>query len=116
MDIIYLKNLKVETVIGVHPWERRMKQRLFLDLELGADISKAAASDDVADTVDYSAVATRIEALAAESEYSLVESLAERIARMLQQEFSVPWLRLSLSKKGAVPNADAVGVTIERGK
>ena len=116
MDIIYLNDLRVATTIGVHDWERRIRQTLVLDIELGADIRKAAASDKIEDTVDYQAVAERIVSFAETSEFELVETLAERIADILLKEFAVPWCRLRLSKQGALRGVKDVGVVIERGR
>ena len=114
MDIIFIHDLRLETVIGVHPWERDQPRTLRLDLELGADIRPAAATDRLEDTLDYQAVAQRISDLAAASDVQLVETLAERIADLLLQEFAVPWLRLTLRKPGVPSGAAAAGVIIER--
>jgi dihydroneopterin aldolase len=116
MDIIYIRNLKIETVIGVFDWERRIRQTVNLDLEMAADIRKAAVSDNIHDALDYLAVSQRLTAFVSASEFLLVETLAEKIAEIVQQEFQVPWLRLRLSKPGALRNAQEVGVIMERGK
>lgn len=116
MDIIYLRDLTIETVIGVYDWEREIKQKVILDLEMGTDIRKAAASDDIADTLDYKSVAKRIISFVEESEYQLVETLAERVAGIILEEFDVPWTRVTLNKQGAVRGAKDVGVIIERGE
>ncbi len=116
MDIIYLRELKIETVIGVYDWEREIKQTLIFDLEMGFDIRKAAASDDLADTLNYKAVAKRLIDYVEGTEFQLVESLAERCAEIIRTEFDVSWVRLSLNKKGAVRGATDVGVVIERGE
>jgi len=116
MDIIYLNDLKIDTVIGVFDWERRIKQTISLDLEMATDIAKAAASDDIADTLDYKAVAKRLIAFVGESRFQLVETLAERVAEIILTEFNVPWVRVRLNKRGAVRYAGGVGVVIERGK
>lgn len=116
MDIIFIHELPVETIIGVYPWERDSPQTLLLDLELGADIQPAARSDQLDDTLDYQVVARRINEFAAASTFQLVETLAERIAELLQQEFAVPWLRLTLRKVAAIPAAREVGIIIERGE
>ena len=115
MDIIFIRELRIETLIGVHPWERQTRRDLLLDLELGTDIRRAAASDRLADTLDYQAVAQRIAALAATSYFQLVETLAERIAESLLREFAAPWLRLTLRKPGVPSDAREAGVVIERG-
>ena len=115
MDTIFLRGLKIDTVIGVFDWERSIRQTVVLDLEMAADISKAAASDSIHDTLDYKAVAKRLIEFVGNSEFQLVETLAEKSAQLVQKEFHVPWLRLTLNKKGAVRGARDVGVVIERG-
>jgi 7,8-dihydroneopterin aldolase/epimerase/oxygenase len=115
MDIIFLRDLRIETVIGIYDWERRIKQTVSLDLEMGADIRKAAASDHIDDTLNYKAVAKRLIEFVGASEYQLVETLAERIAELVLGEFQVPWLRLTVNKTGAVRGARDVGIVIERG-
>ena len=116
MDIIYLHDLRIETVIGVNDWERRIKQTVVLDVEMGTDTRRAAAADRIGDTVDYKAVAKRLIAFVGSSNFFLVETLAERIAAILMDEFKVPWCRLRLNKQGAVRYVRDVGVIIERGK
>ncbi len=115
MDIVFLRGLRVDTVIGVYDWERRIKQTVVLDLEMATDVRKAAATDDIQDALDYKSVAKRVERFIAESEFQLVETLAERCAQIIRDEFGVPWLRLTLNKIGAVRSAEDVGVIIERG-
>ncbi|MFC1748135.1 dihydroneopterin aldolase [Pseudomonadota bacterium] len=115
MDIIYLRDLTIETVIGVYDWERAIKQKVILDLEMGTNIRKAAASDSIDDTLDYKSVAKRIIDFVEKSEYQLVETLAEHIAGIILEEFDVPWTRITLNKQGAVRGAKDVGVIIERG-
>jgi dihydroneopterin aldolase len=114
MDIVYLKQLKVETIIGIYPWERQIKQTLFLDLEMATDIRRAAQTDDIAHTLNYKAVSKRIQEFVGNSQFLLVETLAERVAEIILREFGVPWLRLNVNKRGAVRNATDVGVMIER--
>lgn len=116
MDIVYIRDLKIETVIGIFDWERRIRQTVSLDLEMAFDIRKAAASDDIKDALDYKAVAKRLIAFVGESEFLLVETLAEKVAEIVRQEFQVPWLRLRLSKPGAVRGSQDVGLIIERGE
>lgn len=116
MDIVYLKDLRIDTVVGIYDWERRTKQTVILDIEMGADIRKAALSDRIDDTINYKAVAKRIIAFVGESEFQLVETLAERVAEILINEFQVPWCRLRLNKQGAVRGVRDVGVIIERGE
>ncbi len=115
MDIIYLHDLKVDTIIGIFEWERRVRQTISLDLEMAADIRKAAASDAIGDTLDYKAVAKRVIQFVEDSRFQLVETLAEQVAAVVMTEFSIPWMRLRINKKGAVRGARDVGVIIERG-
>lgn len=115
MDIIFLKDLKAECVIGVWNWERQIRQRVTINLEMGTDIRRAAASDQLDDTLNYKAVAKRVVAFVEESEYQLIETLAERIAGLLREEFSIPWCRVTVDKGGAVRGSRGVGVVIERG-
>ncbi|GAA0787980.1 dihydroneopterin aldolase [Marinobacterium sediminicola] len=115
MDIVYIRELQVETVIGIYDWEREVRQTVSLDLEMGTDIRAAAATEDIENTLNYKTVAKRLIAFISESEFLLVETMAEEIAQIVQNEFKVPWLRLRLSKPGAVRGARDVGVIIERG-
>jgi len=115
MDIIYLNDLRIETIIGIYDWERRVKQTVSLDLEMATDIRKAAASDHIDDTLNYKAVAKRIIGFVQESDFQLVETMAERICGIVINEFDVPWVRLRVNKQGAVRGARDVGVIIERG-
>jgi dihydroneopterin aldolase len=115
MDIVYIRDLRIETVIGVYEWERRLRQTVVLDLDLAADVRRAAATDNIEDALDYKAVAKRLIAFVEASEFQLVETLAEHIARVVMSEFGVPWLRLQLNKQGALRGARDVGVILERG-
>ena len=116
MDIVYIKGLKTDAVIGVYDWERGIRQTLVLDLELASDNRAAAANDAIEDAVDYDAISGRILAYVADSEFELIETLAERVAAIVLDEFDISWLRLKLSKPDAVAEADDVGVIIERGE
>ena len=116
MDIVYLRDLRIDTVIGIFDWERRTTQTIILDLEMSVDIAKAAASDDIKDTLNYKAVAKRLIDFVGGSDFQLVETLAERCAQIIREEFDVRWVKLTLNKKGAVRGADDVGVMIERGE
>jgi dihydroneopterin aldolase len=116
MDIVFIRDLRVDTVIGIYDWERRTRQTVIFDLEMGADIAKAAATDAIEDTLDYKAVSKRLVSYVQESEFQLVETLAERCAEIVLHEFKVPWIRLTLNKVGAVSAARDVGVVIERGQ
>ena len=115
MDIIFLRDLRVETVIGIWEWERKIRQTVSIDLEMSTDIRKAAASDSVADTLDYKSVAKRIQAFVGDSSFQLVETLAEKIVAIVIDEFGVTWVRLRVNKPGAIRGAKDVGVLIERG-
>lgn len=116
MDRVYLERLRVEAVIGIHAWEREVRQPLVLDIELATDARAVAAADDVTAAVDYSAVAERVTAFLQAEQFRLLETLAQATAGMLMQEFGVPWLRLRVGKPGAVNAAEEVGVQIERGE
>jgi dihydroneopterin aldolase len=115
MDIVYLNDLRIDTIIGIYDWERRTRQTVILDIEMGTDIRRAAETDSIEHTLDYKAVAKRLFAYVGQSEFNLVETLAERIATLLLEEFHVPWCRIRLNKKGAVRGVRDVGVIIERG-
>lgn len=115
MDIIFLKGLTIETVIGIYEWERGIRQTVIIDLEMAADIRRSAETNDLGHTVDYNAVSKRIIRFVEESSFELVETLAERITEILRDEFGIPWVRLTLNKKGAIRGATDVGIRIERG-
>jgi 7,8-dihydroneopterin aldolase/epimerase/oxygenase len=115
MDIIYLHDLKVDCIIGIWEWERRTTQRLTIHLDMAVDIQRAAASDAIADTLDYKAVSRSVRALVSNSQFQLVETLTEKIAELIMAEFKVPWVRVKLNKKGAIRGASDVGVILERG-
>ncbi|MCK5498593.1 MAG: dihydroneopterin aldolase [Gammaproteobacteria bacterium] len=115
MDTIFLRKLQIETVIGIFDWERKVKQSVFFDIEMATDVKKAAASDHIDDALDYKSISKSIIAFVEKSEFQLVETLAEKVADLIMTEFNVPWLRLSLNKKGAIRHAEDVGITIERG-
>ena len=115
MDIIFIRDLRIETIIGIYDWERKIKQTVSIDLEIGTDIRQAAASDAIEHTLSYKTVAERLIQVVSDSDVLLVETLAERIADLVLNEFNAPWLRLTLSKPGAVRGARDVGIIIERG-
>jgi dihydroneopterin aldolase len=116
MDFIFLHELRVEAVIGVYDWERRVRQTLLFDLELAADVRSAAASGNLVDALDYAAVAERISAFVVAGEFHLLESVAEGVAGLVLEQFPVQWLRLSVGKLHALSNTRLAGVTIERGR
>ena len=115
MDKVYIRDLRNSTVIGIYDWEREIRQTVSLDLDMGTDIRRAASTDSIEDTLNYKGVAKRLIAFVGDSEFQLVETLAERCAEIVLNEFDVPWLRLRLSKPGAVRGSRDVGVIIERG-
>ncbi|WNK20905.1 dihydroneopterin aldolase [Halomonas piscis] len=115
-DRIIIEALEVETVIGAYDWERTLQQRLSLDLELATDIRPAAATDDLALALDYAALCERIQAFAAEHQFELVETFAERLVATLREEFGITGVTLTLRKPGAVPAAASVGLKITRGR
>jgi 7,8-dihydroneopterin aldolase/epimerase/oxygenase len=115
MDIVFIHDLKIETVIGIYDWERKIRQTISLDLEMATDISKAAKSDNIDDALSYKTVAKRLIDFVEQSEFELVEALAEKICSIVLDEFAVPWVKLTLHKPGAVRGSQSVGVIIERG-
>ncbi|OEY66507.1 dihydroneopterin aldolase [Marinobacter sp. X15-166B] len=114
-DLVLIEGLAVEAVIGVYEWEREVTQRLLIDLEMAWDNTRPAASDDVALALDYATVSARVRDYLQSASPELLETAAEGLAACLRAEFGMPWLRLTLRKPGAVPEAEAVGVRIERG-
>jgi len=113
-DRLFLRGLEVECIIGFIDWERRVRQKVVIDLELPVDCARAATRDSVRDTTDYKAIAKRVLAFVESSEFHLVETLAERLAAVLLEEFRLEWLRLAINKPGAIRHARDVGVMIER--
>lgn len=113
-DIVFIEDLRIDTIIGIYDWERKVRQTVSLDIEMAADNRQPAASENIDDALNYKAVAKRLIAFTETSEFQLVETLAERLAAIIIEEFGVPWLRLKLSKLGAVTGSRAVGVIIER--
>ncbi|MBP7712389.1 MAG: dihydroneopterin aldolase [Gammaproteobacteria bacterium] len=116
MDILYISQLRVETVIGVYEWERHIRQVVLLDLEIATDVARAAATDNIADALNYKAVAKRVAAFVEGTRFQLVETLAERVAERVLDEFGVPWVRLRVCKEGALRGVREVGILIERGR
>ena len=114
-DIIFINELRIETVIGIFDWEREIKQPVILDIELATDIRKAAESDHIDDTIDYKTLTKELITFVEASEFQLVEKLAEEICKLIMTKFGVPWMRLRLNKKGALRGATDVGILIERG-
>jgi dihydroneopterin aldolase len=116
MDKIFLNELRVETIIGIWDWERKIRQTVVIDLEMSADIARAAATDSVDDTLNYKSVAKRIQSFVGESSFQLVETLAERIAGIVRDEFGVQWVKVRVNKPGAIRGSKDVGILIERGR
>jgi dihydroneopterin aldolase len=114
MDKIFIRALKAEAIIGIFDWERQVKQTVLIDIELSADIRKAALSDSVDDTLNYKRVAKRVLAFVEASKFHLVEALAEHVAMLILEEFGVAWVSIVLSKPGAIRTSRDVGVALER--
>lgn len=114
MDKIFLNELKIDTVIGIFEWERSILQTVVIDIEMDADIAKAAKSDDVIDTLNYKSVAKRVQKFVEDSSFKLVESLAEHVASIILNEFPVTWVKVKVNKPGAIRGSKGVGVEIER--
>ena len=115
-DTIFLQDLKVETIVGIWDWERKIRQTVSIDIEMAADVAKAAETDNIEGTLNYKAVAKRVQQFVGDSEYQLVETLAEKIAETILAEFDIEWVQLRVSKPGAIRNAKNVGVVIRRHK
>ncbi len=115
MDIIFLHDLRIETVIGIWEWERKIRQTVAIDLDMSTDIAKAAKTDSVDDTLNYKLVAKRVQQFVSDSSFQLVETLAEKVAGIVLDEFDVSWVRVRVNKPGAIRGARDVGVLIERG-
>ena len=115
MDIVFIEKLEVVTTIGVYEWEQQLKQKLVLDIKMAHDNRPAAISDDVNQALDYAKVSDLVTNFVMNQRFLLVERVAEEVAALVQNEFSVPWIQIKVSKLGAVANASSVGVLIERG-
>ena len=115
-DVIFINDLRVDTIIGVNEWERKIRQTVSIDLELECDCRKAAASDAIEDTLNYKQVSRSVKAFVEQSEFQLVETLAERVGELLANEFNCGWRRVRINKTGALRDARDVGVIIERGE
>ncbi len=114
MDKIFISDLKIEAIIGIYDWERETKQIVSIDLEMATDIKKAAASDDIEDTINYKAISKHLIDFVGKSSYNLVETLAEEIANIVNNKFGVSWVKVVLHKPGALRGATDVGIIIER--
>jgi dihydroneopterin aldolase len=116
LDTIFIRALKTEAIIGIFAWERQVKQTVILDIEISADIRKAARSDAIDDTLNYKRVAKRVLAFIESSQFHLVETLAEHIAMLILEEFGVAGVSITLSKPGALRGSRDVGVMLKRGR
>ena len=116
MDTILVRDLRVEVLIGIHKRERHVAQVVSIDLDIGIPGTTVFATDKVADTIDYEQVALRIKALAGTGHFRLVETFADRVAKLLIDDLKAPWVKVSAAKIGILSNAKFVGVSIERGK
>ena len=116
MDIIYIRDLRIDTYVGIYDWEQEVRQTLSLDLDLATDVAATAASGDLGASVDYGALSERLTDFIGNNRHRLLETLAEQVCELVMTEFGVPWLRLRLGKPGAVPAAADVGVIVERGQ
>jgi len=114
MDIVYIRDLRIDAVIGIYDWERRIHQQINVNIEMGWDNRKAAQSDDIKDTLNYKEAAKLVKDLVDKSEFQLVEALAEHIAELLLDKMKIPWIKVSLGKPMAVTDSAEVGVIIER--
>ena len=114
MDTVFIKGLQAASVIGCYDWERDIRQTLVFDLELRADFARASKTDALEDALDYAAISQRVIAFCAESRFQLLEALAEHLASLLLAEFAITGLRMTITKPGAVSEADGVGVVISR--
>jgi len=115
MDTIFITDLRIETRIGVYEWEKHVRQPVMLNIEIAMPHSRAGASDDFADALDYAAVVGRVQALLADHPHQLLERLAEAVAALIREEFHAPWVRVQLAKLAPLPGVKQLGVRIERG-
>ncbi len=116
MDIVQIKDLRFQTIVGCWDWERQTPQQVSLNIDMAWDVANAAKTDRLRDALNYKAVAQRVEAFVCESEFELVETAAVGVADMVMEEFSVPWIRVSFHKPFAVKQSKSVGVVVERGE
>jgi dihydroneopterin aldolase len=115
MDIVFVKDLRFKTIVGCWDWERQLPQTISIDLDMGWDNSRAAASCDLQDALNYKEVSNRVEVFVQEQQFELVESAADGIAAMVMEEFAVPWIKVVVRKPFAVTGSESVGVVVERG-
>ena len=115
MDIVFVRELRADTVIGVYDWERTVRQSVLLDLEMATDIRRAAGADALEHTLDYAAISQRVVSFIEGSEFELIETMAEGIAEIIRTEFEVPWVKVTVHKPYAIRGSRDVGLSIERG-
>ncbi len=116
MDIVFLEEIKLDIVIGIYEWERKVPQTIRIDIDIGLPHSRAGETDNIADTIDYGEVMARIRQTTAKQHFSLVEALAEHIAALIRTEFGAPWVKISVSKLGMLRGVKRLGIVIERGE
>lgn len=116
MDIIFLEEIKLDILIGIYEWERKVPQTIRIDIKIGLPHSRAGTTDSIVDTIDYGTVMERIRQTAAEQHFSLVEALAEHIAALIRTEFGAPWVKVSVAKLGMLRGVKRLGIIIERGE
>ncbi len=116
MDIIFLRELKIETLIGVYEWEKRVPQTLQLDLEIALPSSRACQTDDINDALDYADIVRHIQSVLGSRHFNLLEALAEHIAQIMLNDFKAPWVKVSVAKLNAIRGSKMVGISIERGQ
>jgi dihydroneopterin aldolase len=116
LDKIFITALRVDAVIGIYDWEREIRQKLLIDLEMTTDITKAAHSDDIQHALNYKAISDRVHEFASASSFGLIEALAEKVAGLVREEFAVQWVKVTVHKPGAVEAAADIAVMIERGR
>lgn len=115
MDMIFLRELKVETLIGVYEWEKRVAQTLQIDLEIALPDCRACQSDDINDALNYADIVRRIQSELASRHFNLLEALVEYLAQIIRQDFHAPWVKVSVAKLQAIRDCKQVGISIERG-
>jgi len=116
MDLVILRDLRIQTIVGIWDWERKMPQTVSIDLDMAADVGRAAETDDIEDALDYKKVAKRVTGFVQDARFQLVERMAEEVARLIMSEFDVPWVRVAVHKLRAVRDSANVGVVVERGQ
>ena len=116
MDTLFLRDFRLQMIIGIYEWERKIPQTVQLDLEIGLPHSRACLTDDVADSINYADVAQRIRDTIAQRDFNLVEALAEHVAQVVLTEFGSPWIKVCVTKLAVVRGIKKLGICIERGQ